>query len=93
MPIMNEVQYVPLTKFEIEPSLSDKFWNEKVKRSIQECDSVSTLKEMATLLAQIATQRQGVIKGLVKDLFVIKGITVDPNDLTNPLIESLEDKS
>ena len=93
MSIMNEVQYVPLVKFEIEPSLSDKFWNEKVKRSIQECDSVSTLKEMATLLAQIATQRQGVIKGLVKDLFVMKGITVDPNDLTNPLIESLEDKS
>lgn len=93
MSIMNEVQYVPLAKFEIEPSLSDKFWNEKVKRSIQECDSVSTLKEMATLLAQIATQRQGVIKGLVKDLFVMKEITVDPNDLTNPLIESLEGKS
>ena len=93
MSIMNEVQYVPLTKFEIEPSLSDKFWNEKVKRSIQECDSVSTLKEMATLLAQIATQRQGVIRALVKDLFVIKGITVNPNDLTNPLIESVEDKS
>jgi len=90
---MNEVEYVPLVKFEIEPSLSDKFWNEKVKRSIQECDSVSTLKEMAILLTQIATQRQGVIKGLVKDLFVMKGITVDPNDLTNPLIESLEGKS
>ena len=90
---MNEVQYVPLAKFEIEPSLSDKFWNEKVKRSIQECDSVSTLKEMATLLAQIATQRQGVIRALVKDLFVMKGITVNPNDLTNPLIESIEDKS
>ena len=93
MSIMNEVQYVPLVKFEIEPSLSDKFWNEKVKRSIQECDSVSTLKEMATLLAQIATQRQGCLRGLVKDLFVMKGITVDPNDLTNPLIESLEGKS
>jgi len=84
---MNEVEYVPLVKFEIEPSLCDKFWNEKVKRSIQECDSVSTLKEMAILLTQIATQRQGVFSGLVKDLFMMKGITVDPNDLTNPLIE------
>ena len=84
---MNEVEYVPLAKFEIEPSLCDKFWNEKVKRSIQECDSVSTLKEMAILLTQIATQRHGVIRGLVKDLFVMKGVTVDPNDLTNPLIE------
>ena len=93
MSIMNEVEYVPLVKFEIEPSLCDKFWNEKVKRSIQECDSVSTLKEMAILLTQIATQRQAVIRGLVKDLFVMKGITVDPNDLTNPLIESLEGKS
>lgn len=88
MLIMNEVQYVPLVKFEIEPSLSDKFWNEKVKRSIQECDSVSTLKEMATLLTQIATQRQGVIRALIKDLFVMKEITVDPNDLTNPQVPS-----
>ena len=86
MSIMNEVQYVPLTKFEIEPSLSDKFWNEKVKRSIQECDSVSTLKEMAILLTQIATQRQAVIKGLVKELLTTKNLKIDDSELINPEI-------
>ena len=88
MPIMNEDQYVPLTKFEIEPSLSDKFWNEKVKRSIQECDSVSTLKEMATLLAQIATNRQGVIRGLIQDMFIFNNVAVDQDDLANPQVKS-----
>ena len=83
MSIMNEVQYVPLVKFEIEPSLSDKFWNEKVKRSIQECDSVSTLKEMATLLAQIATQRQGVICGLMKKILLeTKGPSLTPGPMS-----------
>ena len=82
--IFMEENYVPLSKFEIEPSLDDKFWEEKVKRSIQECNSVSALKEMATLLARIATQRQGVIKGLVKDIKLFNGITINPNDVANP---------
>ena len=47
---MEEIKYVSLSKFQIEPTLDDKFWEEKVKRSIQECNSVSALKEMATLL-------------------------------------------
>ena len=67
---MDEIKYVPLTRFQIEPSLDDKFWEEKIKRSIQECDSISTLREMATLLARIATQRQGVIRGLIQDMFI-----------------------
>jgi len=78
--------YIPLHKFDIEPSIDDLFWEEKIKRSIQECNSVSALKEMATLLARIATQRQGVIKGLVKDIHVFNSISVDPNDLSNPLV-------
>ena len=82
---MDEIKYVPLTKFQIEPTLDDKFWFEKIKRSIQECDSVSTLKEMATLLAQIATQRQGVIRGLVQDMFIFNNIAVEDN-LDNPQI-------
>lgn len=82
---MEEIKYVPLTQFQIEPTLDDKFWLEKIKRSIQECDSVSTLKEMATLLAQIATQRQGVIRGLVQDMFIFNNIAVEDN-LDNPQI-------
>lgn len=81
---MDEIKYVPLTEFQIEPTLDDKFWEEKIKRSIQDCDSVSTLKEMATLLARIATQRQGVIRGLVQDLFIFHNKSVDQNDLANP---------
>lgn len=81
---MDEIKYVPLTKFQIEPSLDDKFWEEKVKRSIQDCDSVSTLKEIATLLARIATQRQGVIRGLVQDMFIFQDIAIDQDDIANP---------
>ena len=79
-----EIKYVPLTKFQIEPSMEDKFWEEKIKRSIDDCNSVSTLKEMATLLARIATQRQGVIRGLVQDMFIFNNVAVEQEDLTNP---------
>ena len=79
--------YVPLSKFDIEPSLNDKFWEEKVKRSIQDSTSVKELREIATLLVTIATQRQGVIKGLVKDMHVFNNVAVDPADITNPEIK------
>lgn len=85
---MEEIKYVPLTKFQIEPSLDDKFWEEKVKRSIQECNSVSTLKEMATLLLRIATQRQGVIRGLAQDIFIFNKMVIDQDDLANPSINT-----
>jgi hypothetical protein len=83
-----EIKYVPLSKFQIEPSMEDKFWEEKIKRSIDECNSVSTLKEMATLLARIATQRQGVIRGLVQDMFIFNNVAVEQEDLTNPDLPS-----
>ncbi len=62
----------------------DKFWLEKIKRSIQECNSVSELKQMATLLAQIATNRQGVIRGLIQDMFIFRDIAIDQDDIANP---------
>ena len=85
---MEEIKYVPLTQFQIEPTLDDKFWLEKIKRSIEDCNSVSTLKEMATLLAQIATQRQGVIRGLVQDMFIFNNVAVNEEDLSNPQVKS-----
>jgi hypothetical protein len=39
---------------------------------------------MATLLARIATQRQGVIRGLVQDMFIFNNVAVEQEDLTNP---------
>lgn len=80
--------YVSLSAFDIEPSLNDKFWEEKVKRSIQDSTSVKELREIATLLVTIATQRQGVIKGLVKDIHVFNNVVVDPADITNPEVKS-----
>ncbi len=52
-------------KFEFSPE--EMFWQEKMILQINECNSMSELKEMATLLTKIATQRQVAIKGLVKD--------------------------
>lgn len=83
---MEEIKYVPLTQFQIEPSIDDKFWFEKTKRAIQECNSVSALREMATLLAQIATNRQGCIRGLVQDMFIFNNTTVNQDDLANPQV-------
>ena len=67
--------------------MDDLFWEEKIKRTIQECNSVSTLKEMATLLARIATQRQGVIRGLIKDIHVFNNMLIDANEIANPEIK------
>jgi hypothetical protein len=85
---MDKIKYVPLSQFQIEPSLDDKFWEEKLKRTIQECNSVSALKEIATLLARIATQRQGVIRGLVQDMFIFNNVSINQDDLANPQVES-----
>lgn len=50
-----------------ETSPEEEFWKVKIQRYIQDCSSLSELKEMATLLVEIAATRQTVIKGLVKD--------------------------
>ena len=50
-----------------ETSPEEEFWKVKMKRYIQDCSSLSELKEMATLLVEIAATRQTVIKGLVND--------------------------
>lgn len=57
--------------FEIGPE--EAFWQEKMIRSINDCNSISELKEIATLLTRIATQRQVAIKGLVKDAMDLMG--------------------
>jgi hypothetical protein len=87
---MEEIKYVSLTKFQIEPSIEDKFWEEKIKRTIEDCNSISSLKEIATLLARIATQRQGVIRGLVQDMFIFNNVSVNEDDLQNPQLQSGE---
>ena len=60
-----------MLQFEMSPE--DSFWQEKMIRSINECSSMSELKEMATLLTKIATMRQVAIKGLVMDAMDLMG--------------------
>jgi len=50
-----------------ETSPEEEFWKVKMKRYIEDCSSVSELREVATLLVEIAATRQTVIQGLVKD--------------------------
>lgn len=85
---MPKENYTPLSKFDIEPSIDDLFWEEKIKRTIEECNSVYALKEMATLLARIATQRQGVIRALVKDIHIFNNVLIDQDDIANPKLPS-----
>jgi hypothetical protein len=79
-----ELKTVPLSQFDIAPSTEDLFWKEKTLRLINECNSISDLKEIATLLTTIATQRQGVIRGLVKDILIFNHVMIDDTDLANP---------
>ena len=85
---MDNIKYVSLSQFQIEPTLDDKFWLEKIKRFVDDCESTSTLKEVATMLATIATTRQGVIRGLIQDMFIFQNISVDEQDVSNPDITS-----
>jgi hypothetical protein len=45
---------------------------------------LSTLKQYSTLLLGLCTQRQGVIKGLAKELLTIKNLKIDDSELANP---------
>lgn len=80
---------VPLQNFDITPTVNDLFWKEKNKRLIEECNSVAQLKEIACLLLDVATQRQGVIKGLMKQV-LLQGIQIDQSEVLNPSLEKGE---
>jgi hypothetical protein len=64
---------------DLKPTLNDLFWKEKTQRMINECNSVSQLREIAILLLTLATQRQGVICGLMKKVLLeTKGPSLTP---------------
>ena len=48
--------------------LEDQFVFEKFKRSISNCEDKKALKQAAIYLAQLATQRNVIIKGLISEL-------------------------
>ena len=65
---------------DMEPTINDLFWKEKTQRMINECNSVTQLREIASLLLQGATQRQGVICGLMKKVLLeTKGLGFTPS--------------
>jgi hypothetical protein len=64
---------------DMEPTINDLFWKEKTQRMINDCNSVIQLREIASLLLTVATQRQGVICGLMrKELLQTKGPSFTP---------------
>jgi hypothetical protein len=81
-----EHKLIPLGKLELAPGLDDLFWKEKIQRIINETTSVNTLRQYSTLLLGLCTQRQGVIKGLVKELLTTKNLKIDDSELANPEI-------
>lgn len=79
-----EYKLIPLGKLELDPGLDDLFWKERIQRAINETTSVDTLKQYSTLLLGLCTQRQGVIKGLAKELLTTKNLKIDDSELANP---------
>jgi len=68
---------------DMDPTINDLFWKEKTQRMINECNSVSQLKEIAILLLTVATQRQGVICGLMKKILLeSKGPSLTPGPMS-----------
>ena len=80
----DQSKYVPLSKFDIEPTLDDRFWQEKMKRAISEMTSVSELREVAIMLTELCTKRQGVVRGLIKDMMVFSNLTVVQDEDDTP---------
>jgi len=77
---------ISLNALELNPGLNDLFWKEQIQRSIKEINSVAILRQYATELLGLCTQRQGIIKGLVKELLTTKNLKIDDSELTNPEI-------
>ena len=48
--------------------LEDQFVFEKFRRRIDNCEDKAALKHVASYLAQLATQRNVIIKGLISEL-------------------------
>ncbi len=68
---------------DMDPTINDLFWKEKTQRMINECNSVSQLREIAILLLTVATQRQGVICGLMKKVLLeSKGPSLTPGPMS-----------
>lgn len=68
---------------DLKPTINDLFWQEKTQRMINDCGSVTQLREIASLLLTVATQRQGVICGLMqKILLEDKGPSLTPGPMS-----------
>tara|TARA_R100001594_G_C3889293_1_gene227968 strand:+ start:274 stop:501 length:228 start_codon:yes stop_codon:yes gene_type:complete len=65
---MNNESSGKLESLEYKIPLEDQFLFERFNRGIQRCDDTDTLRYMATYFAKMATQRNAIIKGLIKEL-------------------------
>lgn len=51
----------------MEASAEDLFWEERIKRHIEQSKSLEEVKEIANLLLKVSMQRQIALKWVVKD--------------------------
>jgi hypothetical protein len=65
----------------------DMFWEEKIKRHIENSDDIKEIKEIATLVTRIASQRAGIISGLTRALMA----TEFPVEVVNEEWENFSD--
>ena len=69
-------RYIPLGEMDISPSIDDLFWQEKVKRAINDTSSASALRDISVLLLELTVKRQAIVRSLIKDMFELHGITI-----------------
>ena len=65
---MDENLQKKLEFLEYKIPMEDQFLFEKYKRSIENCDDVDVLKNIALQFAFLSTQRNAIIKGLISEL-------------------------
>jgi len=58
----------PFAVEDFQGTVEDKFFVAKLKQGIENTNSKQELKQIATTLAELATQRQSLIRGLCKRL-------------------------
>jgi len=63
-----EVIEVPFDPSDFQQSMEDEFTLVKIKKELENTNDIATLRKGAILLAELATMRQGLIRGLVRRL-------------------------
>lgn len=88
-----KVLKVSFNKEDFQESLEDKFFTAKIIQSCDKIESKAELREIIEKLAQLASQRQGVIRGLCMRLARLECQTEFNLDNYSDLIKELSNES